>query len=431
MENLVITFLGTNDYEKVNYYLKDPANAYFTPFPLVAYLKLNTFNLEKLKVKVFVTEEAEKKNLNYLKCELKRIGVNTSQIERVPIKKGSNENEIRENFETLAEFLEKGFEEAEKSVIVDFTFSLRSIPILGMIAVLYARALSKRRNSPFPKVEMIYGAYEIGGKREGRAPIFDLSSYFGLLELSLAVDEFVNYGTAERFDEIAKNSEGYSEEERKFAGELKKLLESIYLLRCPDIAKFTFSVPLERITGKRLFVSERLWERVKEEVKTFADKNSSEWDKAKKAVEWCDRHGLYAQGYTILREAIINRAYDLLDEEIKNTISSRLPQGTSLSCKENYRCRSMVIEKLLAVLAGRRRAMNELVEEVLSKLDEEREEKLRNLALKLYGDQDGEADIVSKYRNDINHCGWDERNRMEPEELREKLKTLLEKVKDL
>ena len=418
MENLVITFLGTNDYEKVNYYLDNPENAYFTPFPLVAYLKLNAFNLEKLRVKVFVTEEAEKKNLNYLKCELEKIGVNTSQIEKVTIKKGSNENEIRENFETLAESLEKGFEKAEESVIIDFTFSLRSIPILGMIAVLYARALSKRKDSSFPKIEMIYGAYEIGGKKEGRAPIFDLSSYFGLLELSLAVDEFINYGTAERFGELAENLE--ESPEKELAKRLQKLLEYVYVLRCPKIKNFSlrninWKELEEKAESRELFTPELLRE-ITDEVKVFKEK-SSEWERILWAVEWCVKHNLYPQAYTILREVILNYACSLL--------VSQKPY------EEDHRIRKDV-ESLLSRVARpqKRECAKDLLKQdkKAGNLSDEKLEKLVDAARLLYG-----KNSVSWFRNDIDHCAFGKKKerRKEPEELKKELSRFLEEVKKL
>ncbi len=438
MKVLVLTFIGTTDYSRVCYYLPPEEKCYPTPFPVVAYLKLKGWEREDVKVKVFATDEAKNKNFNYLKCEFKKIGVSSDKIEDVLIKKGENLGEIRFNFSELSKRLKDGFEGDYDIIVLDITLSLRSIPILAMISVLYAKALIENKEQVKNKsFHLIYGAFEVGKEKKGEtyAPIFDLSYYYKLMELSLAVDEFVNYGTAERFGELAE--ELGDSPERRLARKLKELLDYVYVLRCPFIESFSFEKDLwEELEKKKdegeLF-TKHLLKKVKSEVSVFSGEDSSEWEKALWAVKWCEKHRLYPQGYTILREMIISQACRLLREYLRE------------DCINDYFCRERLVSGVLLHILGlkptQERRENEKgrerwkkkVEEIVDclKKDQSKKDKLKKLEklANLFFKNGEEA--IRKYRNDINHCGCSLKELKDVSELKEKLKDFIKEVEKL
>ena len=418
MRRLVLTFLGTGDYSKTNYYVWDTGHTYYTPFPVVAYLKLMDWKNDELELRVFVTKKAKEKNLNYLQCELRKLETFGIKVKDkvVEINEGKSLEEIWKNFEKLVHAVRDGFAGDYGTIVLDITYSLRSIPLLSMVAVLYAKALEGKTKKDF---RIIYGAYEAGDKKSNITPIFDLSHYYELMELSLAVDEFVNYGTAERFGELAKTLDESSE--KQLAKKLKQLLEYVYVLRCPSIESFSLKdIDWDAFNdekGRKLFTSELL-KRIRDEVKDFIEESSvvSRWKKALWAVRWCAEHGLYPQGYTILRELLLNYACSIL-----------VPNEPY---EENFGVRKRV-EGILSVAnkqKSRREAKNLLMKEMKS-LEEKDAEKIIKVYSLLYRGKNS----VSKFRNDIDHCAFGEQKqyRKSPEELKKSLSNLLSKAEKI
>ena len=325
MSKIFLSFLGTNRYLSARYRLGERVSG-ITPFVQEALVELLCGEWGKNdRLIFFLTSEARLKNWedggNFSEGLGTRLHRRNLQIEilTVPVSEGRSEEEIRNNFRTVIEKLSEGDE-----VILDITHSFRSLPMLNLVALNYARVLKGVRIRG-----IYYGAFEaLGSQQEVKnlpedqrvAPVFDLTSYALLLEWSFAVEEFLRYGLAERLYElvrheitpILKETRGQDERARNLRNlieELRNLTLSIYTSRCPQIENF-FPRSTVNLRREFLYPFDGLMEKIEEKCLLFS--TDDPWEKALAAVEWCIEHRLVQQGYTILLESVITEGCRLL-----------------------------------------------------------------------------------------------------------------------
>ncbi|MDD3962408.1 MAG: TIGR02221 family CRISPR-associated protein, partial [Bacteroidales bacterium] len=171
---ILISFLGTNNYVPANYYLGDQSHKVDNVrFIQEALLELICSDWsENDVVKVFLTDEAEKKNwvdnghldrdskvIEYegLKSRLDAFAAHhKSKIRFEPIYNvptGITETDVWDVFDTIYEQLEENDE-----VYFDITHSFRSIPMLCMVLLNYAKYLKN-----ITVKGIYYGAFEVLG----------------------------------------------------------------------------------------------------------------------------------------------------------------------------------------------------------------------------------------------------------------------------
>ena len=399
MAKVFISFLGTNRYISARYRLGDKISKP-TPFVQEALVELLCSNWEeKDRLIFFLTSEACAKNWkdggNFsegLETRLKKKGL-TAKIVSVKISEGRSEEEIRKNFRTVIDQLHK-----EDEVFFDITHSFRSLPMLNLVALNYARALNRLQIKG-----IYYGAFEaLGPPREVEkmpeeqrvAPVFDLTFYALLLDWSFAVDEFTRYGLAERLYElvkgeinpILKETKGRDERAkalRAMIEEIRSLTLSIYTCRCPKIETFTPRATTN-LHQDLLSPFDSLFKKIEEKSMPFGAEDP--WEKALSAVEWCIEHRLIQQGYTILLEAVIT--------EICRLLGAKDPYG-DISLRK-------FVSALLSVTAAKTPPG-----EWRGELRERREEaqKIQEVGGTPFLEVAKAYDKLNKMRNDINHCG--------------------------
>ncbi len=402
MGKVFMSFLGTNPYVEAHYRLGENISA-LTPFvqeALISFFCKDWDTQDRLVF--FLTPEAREKNWkdggNFtegLETRLRKLGL-SAKIEPVPFAEGYSEEEIRQNFLTVVDHLQEGDE-----VIFDITHSFRSLPMLNLVALSYARVLKK-----ISILGIYYGAFEVLGypqevqkkvpAEERIAPVFDLTSYALLLDWSFAVEEFVRYGLAERLYDlvqgeirpILKETRGQDTKAaslRSIAQGLKKLALNIYTSRCQAIenirlsSDFSAEIPMDDF----LPPFAPLMKSIKDKVAPFFTEDP--WGKALAAAEWCLEHHLVQQGYTILEEATITEVCrlaglkEIFNEKNRKFVSSLLMMTAQKKPPEEWQGE-----------LGRRR------EEALA-LQEKWGKPLQKLARAF--------DPLVNIRNDINHCG--------------------------
>ncbi|MDY0388263.1 MAG: TIGR02221 family CRISPR-associated protein, partial [Methanolobus sp.] len=171
---ILISFLGTNEYVPANYYLGDQSHKIDNVrFIQEAILELICNGWTEMDVvKVFLTDEAEKKNWvdnghcekdqKIIECEglntrLKafalhhKIKYTVEPVFNVPT--GITESDVWDVFDTIYEQLEENDE-----VYFDITHSFRSIPMLCMVLLNYAKYLKN-----ITVKGIYYGAFEVLG----------------------------------------------------------------------------------------------------------------------------------------------------------------------------------------------------------------------------------------------------------------------------
>ncbi|MEJ5287585.1 MAG: Uncharacterized protein CH6_3715 [Candidatus Kapaibacterium sp.] len=187
-----ITFLGTGNYQKVVYsYNNTTVETEYFPF---AFCKF--FNLDEIYI--VLTEESKQKHFGSIE-KLFQCCDNPPNLRQVSIPRGQNQDELWTIFDILSNSLPE-----KASIYFDITHAFRSIPFM-IFAV--CNFLTVVKNVKIEKV--VYGAYE--SKINNVAPVFDLTPFLELINMSTAVNEFLRFGNSLSLKSILKkiHSESY------------------------------------------------------------------------------------------------------------------------------------------------------------------------------------------------------------------------------
>ena len=233
----------------------------------------------------------------------------------VPIPDGHSEEEIWQIFETVYGVLKDGDE-----VFFDITHAFRSIPMLAIVILNYARVLKKIR-----LLGIHYGAFEALGPAwevvkmpvdARRAPVLDLTPLNRLMEWTFAVDRFLEAGDAKEVSRLArdtvspilKKSRGKDSKAsaiRDVANALDFFTKNLYSCRGPKLVQAAEYLKSELSKAKQaedIKPLVPLFEHIRRSVSQF--RGDSVHDGVK-AAKWCLDHNLIQQGYSILQETLI------------------------------------------------------------------------------------------------------------------------------
>lgn len=354
------------------------------------------------EVTVFLTDEAKKLNWERNGRYDNRPGLKGSlekykdkiKIKSVDIPTGKSEKELWTIFEKVLANIDQGDE-----IVFDITHSFRSIPMLAIIILNYAKFVKGCHLKG-----IYYGAVEVLGHprdltnidlEKRNAPIFDLTPFVNLLDWTTAIDRFINTGDARSISKLTKEDakaigiKGDIENKKPF-DQLEKELTNFsevvstcrgqQLLSAPinlknvvtDILKRegdTFIKPLGPLLGI-----------LQDRFKNFDD---NEYNNILEISKWCLEHNLIQQGLTILQEGIITYICDVFELDRLKYYNNRKIVTQVLQVKgkpygewhDSAKKNKTVIEKMLS---------SDIFNDDFCEL-------MRN---------------ISNLRNDINHSGW-------------------------
>ena len=225
---ILISFLGIGKYESCVYHINNKESKVVT-YVQSAIIELLANNFDKYLI--FCTKEALKNNFNNLKKE------SGKDLKHILIPVGSSEDEIWEIFKIINECLKQGDE-----VIYDITHSFRSLPMLGMTLLNYAKFIKGIK-----VLGIYYGAFEnLGNKNEikakypcpepRKAPILNLTSFSLLHDWTIAGNNFLKLGNSEMLKKltidqltpILKDTKGKNKDANRLRN-IMKMLENISL----------------------------------------------------------------------------------------------------------------------------------------------------------------------------------------------------------
>lgn len=367
-----------------------------------------------------------------------------SRIETVSIEDAQTEEQIWDVFSKIYDSLREGDE-----IIFDITHSFRSIPMLAMTVINYAKIL---KNCSLKGI--YYGAYEAAKITEvGKiAPINNLTMYNDILEWTNAANTFMRFGNASMikglFDE--KLASVPNEEKRKWSslrylvGKIETLSDTIQTCRGVDgdelnikpAAKSRKSVKAAYASYREELIKKEtpqrnikplvpLFEKVEEKFSVFDKENNYEIGMA--VTAWSIENGMIQQGYTSLEETIktwICHCYGLneVEEGDRDGVAGYLLN----QLKEQEKNKSGMNLK----------DPDERWESVRTNAEEkyqdapERLEKARKIVKELDYDLISLTGEIKDARNDINHFGM----RREPKDadwLKSKLKEYFERFRKI
>ncbi|MEO0273402.1 MAG: TM1812 family CRISPR-associated protein [candidate division WOR-3 bacterium] len=339
----LLTFLGAIPYELTRYYFEGQRDTASEPTPYVqeAILQhLHQTNERVERVLVFATKDAQANN--YTRCierfdreknspvyseqgsglkkrleSLKQDGV-IGDYSCTTIPNGNTEEEILRIFQILYEQVSALPEGSD--IVFDLTYGFRSLPMLCMLLLHYARTLHSRRVS-----HVFYGNYEVGRhEKEERlrvlreqnasstiieeqkktpplSPVLELRVFADLQEWTIAAHTFVKSGDASllarRMNEVGESIIGKS---------LQDFTDQILTCRGKDLSERD---DIEGIKADVRNLQRKpdlgaplapLLERIEQKLLPFSNRTTRN---GFAAVEWCIEHGLIQQGLTLLEEA--------------------------------------------------------------------------------------------------------------------------------
>ncbi len=344
MARVFFSVLGTNDYEPCIYRFDDGYERENERFVQVATIgRFCADWTEADRIVIFTTDEAHKKNWldgghtnrdgspkarSGLKSCLETFELN-ARIEAVRIPDGHTETEIWEIFSILYDCLNEG-----DTVLFDITHAFRSIPMLALVVVNYAKVM-KRINLD----GIFYGAFEALGPawkvrempmEERRAPVLDLTPLAALLDWTVALDRFSSAGDARSARQLAKASlqsefrSGRPGEElkavNKFTERLEIFSKDISTCRGPsipyDVRRLKESVEAYPEDAPYLPPLKPMLRRLAAELAPFPGNTLGD---GVNAARWCLEHNLIQQGYTILMEFLIGAVCEEFGLDPKDT----------------------------------------------------------------------------------------------------------------
>jgi len=362
-----LSFLGTTKYVPANYSFQAQKvdNVTFVQEALVQ-IFCKDWNKDD-KICIFCTKDAQDKNwedkdksekANFDKGLYSRLlSLNLRpNIEKVDIPEGKTEEEILAIFERVFNALKEN-----DSITFDITHSFRSLPMLNLVVLNYAKFLKNI------EIEGIYyGAFEVLGHPGGveksiplekrNAPIFDLTPYAELLEWSWAVSDFVKYGQTLRLKELVeektrpvlaetKGKNASAKDLKTLAEKLNELANNILCNRGYGIMKQNnFNALIDNIQRTELIPPFKpLLEKIKTKTRDF---RTDDVKNGFIAAKWCYEHGLIPQGITILQETIISlfckgNKLNIRDKRDREFISACLNVGD----KPQIRLRDILEER--------------------------------------------------------------------------------------
>jgi len=182
-----ISFLGTGNYNEVPY-IDEKGTVYKTKYIQSALIQKHKdkLNNNSAHIKIFVTHEAKQTHWeppHTLKDELTAF-IPNANIVAIDINTITTEQSIWELFDIIYNQIDENTD-----LIIDITHGFRSLPIVLLVIVNYARFL-KNINI----LGIFYGAFE--GKNDQGVPIIELTQLDQLLQWNNAVYSFLNTGNA-------------------------------------------------------------------------------------------------------------------------------------------------------------------------------------------------------------------------------------------
>jgi CRISPR-associated Csx2 family protein len=405
--NIFVNFLGTNPYIACNYHLDDGRGISNVRFVQEAMVQLLCEQFtDNDRILICLTEEAAAKNwhdtaegathIPGLQSRLTATG-KAELIETVAIPAGKTPDEMWSIFACILAKLDHG-----DRITLDITHGFRSLPMLGLVLLHYARMLKQITIDG-----IYYGAFEtLGTIREVKnmevsqrnAPIFNLTDFSVLLDWSGAVRDFTHRGDpadiAELLNQAARPRNRISKGKDELAGvwsaasyHLKAVAQIIKTCRGNELVKAEAFTKMH----ENLIRCEQLPElphpfrpllkQIDSKIEAF---QPDDIDNFLRAVKWCNQHGLTQQSITLFQEGVVSLLCSRFCLDWRNKNARKMIEGSLHVNNQNIPqtdWRSPLSDP----------AHKKLITQILED--------------PIISDISSRFDKLSKLRNDINHAG--------------------------
>lgn len=355
-----ISFLGFTNYKTCVYYKDDfcSSNVRFIQEATLDYLQELEPWTETDVAYILLTEGA--KSSNWLdnghrdfctKSIIEQAGLETclkqkrypfmiKTIEKLP--EGKDEKELFQLFHNIFEVLEPG-----DSLYFDVTHGFRSLPMLTLVLINYAKFLKG-----IEVKSITYGNYEVRTKVENsdgskfeKAPIIDLLPLSSIQDWTFAAADYLKNGNADKFSELTRaykkslfmgNVIGNKDDAMdldSLAATLKDVTDDFHTCRGFNIlSSKTISVLKKKLGQFDRTVIEPLNPVVKKLEDAFGDfkepaSGKYNWKNGIEAAKWCLNNHLFQQAATILQECVVTCFCLKYDLDISSDSQRKLVNG--------------------------------------------------------------------------------------------------------
>lgn len=419
MGKVLISFLGTGNYEHCNYYYDNNKieNVRFVQESIIKIFCKDWTNQDK--VCIFTTKEAIKNNwidtetsnhtkIKGLESTIKDLNYKF-RFYNVEIPSGTEKSADKDNVtKSIWKIFEKVNDEIKDGdeLIFDITHAFRYIPMLGMILLNYTEVIKNIKITG-----IYYGAYEVLGSpqeirqmsiTEKNAPIINLISFSILQKWTNAASSFLQSGNTKAIEELTKHaikpilkdskgSDLIAKSLEKFVKKLNLFTNSINMCRGDNILKGQefkdLNDELKNLSDTFIYPLNPILDKIKIRLSEFDKDNNI--SKGLASVKWCIDNNLIQQGITLLDEICISVI--LIDNGFSN-YNDKETRNIIKPCVE-IKSKNLPEEKWEKYNFGD-------IHFVKSVLQSE-------IFMKLYKT----LNSLTDFRNDINHAGFRENSR--------------------
>lgn len=399
----LISFLGNGYYGECQYFYEEE-KASSSRFVQTAIYELFCKDFTPSdEIVIFLTKEAKERNwingvdrngkpVEGLDSTWRRIAPEAT-IKVVDISSKQDERHSWELFEKIFDVIEE-----EDEIIFDITHGFRSLPMMALTVLNYARVLKQASLK-----RLLYGCYEMREEKDGAvfAPIIDLTQMVSLLDWTHGVESYLKTGNASVIQTLTnkevksvfkemRESQNLALKEESIA--LKNLADQLHVFsvtmqtcRAPKLQEEYIKLKKHLETAANIEIQKfrplgKLLGKMEEKTNTFT--GCSIFDDFV-AAEWCFNNGLIQQGYTLLQEGVFSavcrvQGIDLNNKDGRGLVSNSI---------------NIVVRKIKRDKWKVRKKDLDLVAEIVDFLTPYRK------YLISFGK-------LTEYRNSINHAGW-------------------------
>lgn len=347
---VLLSFLGAGSLKKCYYYYQDIAQKQpATRFVQEAIIRTFCQNWTTEDTQIFfLTDRAKSANwednlefnddrgLKTLLTDLKATQAFTHlQPVAVSIKDGNTVEEIWEIFAIVFAQLQP-----EDEVYLDVTNAFRSIPMLSLVLLNYAKFLKKIQVKA-----ILYGNFEAKNKAF-EAPIIDITSFSELQDWTSAANEFLNFGNTDRFLQLADQSA--NNHLKAFAQTLHQFTQELATVRGNQIYEGSSATNLTSLLPQmEQLIDIAPFKPILEEIKlAMKDFDSREIKNFFVTAKFCFDHNLIQQAITLLQEGIVCFTLNKLSQDWRKYDLRKIASGAFSHTASKYKPQTKLAEEL-------------------------------------------------------------------------------------
>lgn len=343
----------------------------------------------------------------------------SSKLDPIPIADMKTEEELGSGFQAMYSCIREGDE-----IIFDLTHGFRSIPMLAITIVEYAKILKNCR-----LLDITYGAFEAANREEApkHVPLINLNVYDEIIAWSQAANIFMRYGQADMMKNLYKEKmKRIPNEEKREWKPVENMLDAAETLSNAILTSRGVDAEYVNKKGKPKYSVKSAYQMFKARSDETIEEKARQvqplyplFEKAKERFEIFDKEKNYQVGFAVTKWCIennmIQQGYTSLEETIKTFLCNyygldEISEKTRDKMVGNFALEIVIAEKVKNIEFQDNEAKESYCRKILEeKKYKEWSEEEKQQAVQIFitvPDKMSEImNTIKDFRNDINHFG--------------------------